>query len=135
MGSSDYLIVRPEKAGWLDLLHLLIFRPRLSECEFIDMSVSHDAKLYDQPPFLMVLSLVLQKFFLLIEKPLRIFGHVVEFPFNLVFVNGGLFGLLLKIITCKNRDSGRLTGYIDKKSMIILSSVVLLLHLYKVYQQ
>lgn len=120
MGSSDYFIIRPEKAGWLDILHLLIFRPRLSDCKFIDMSISHDAKLYRrQAPFVLVLSLILQKLLLLIEKPLRVFGHIAEFPFNLVKANGGnIFSLLWRIVTGRYTDSRILQAkrIIQKKS-------------------
>ncbi|KAJ8635705.1 hypothetical protein MRB53_009972 [Persea americana] len=72
MGSSDYMIIRHEKMGWFDILHLLIFRPRLSDCKFVDTCLSHDTKLSDTP---------------------------VEFPFNLVTANGVVLSLIVKLLT------------------------------------
>lgn len=106
MGSSDYMILRPEKAGWLDILHLLIFKPKLSDCKFVDMSLnSHDIKLSDTPSYIVALSLFIQKLFYLIEYPLRLFGFAVEFPFNLVTTNGGVFSLIQKLMTGRYKDS------------------------------
>ncbi|XXG48844.1 hypothetical protein AAC387_Pa02g3179 [Persea americana] len=99
MGSSDYMILRPEKAGLLDILHLLIFKPKLSDCKFVDMSLSHDIKLSDTPSYIVALSLFIQKLFYLIEYPLRLFGYAVEFPFNLATTNGGVFSLIQKLMT------------------------------------
>lgn len=105
MGSSDYMILRPEKAGLLDILHLLIFKPKLSDCKFVDMSLSHDIKLSDTPSYIVALSLFIQKLFYLIEYPLRLFGYAVEFPFNLVTTNGGVFSLIQKLMTGRCKDS------------------------------
>ena len=99
MGSSDYMIIRHEKMGWLDILNLLIFRPRLSDCKFVDACLSHDTKLSDTPGYLVAISLLIQKLFLLIEYPLRLFGFAIEFPFNLVTANGGVLSLIVKFLT------------------------------------
>ncbi|KAL6010470.1 hypothetical protein ACLOJK_000903 [Asimina triloba] len=47
---------------------------------------------------LLALSSILQKLFLWLQVPLAIFGAFLEFTLNFFSLNGGLFGLIIKII-------------------------------------
>ncbi|XP_058108771.1 triacylglycerol lipase OBL1-like [Magnolia sinica] len=99
--SSGYMIFHPEKAGLLEIFSLCLFKRKLSDCNFIE--TTHETKLKLENVrvnwLLVGLTFLLQKILSLIEKPLALFGEVLEFILNLFSLNGGFFALIFRVFT------------------------------------
>ncbi|KAJ0981034.1 hypothetical protein J5N97_009289 [Dioscorea zingiberensis] len=96
---SDYMILRPEKAGMFDLIQLL-FSCRLSENASVDCPGRKDVAEMRRR-WAIFISLFLQKFLLFIRKPMSSCGTVFEFFMNLLMENGGLRSLLSNFLRGK----------------------------------
>lgn len=92
---GDYMIIRPEKIGWLDLVSLVMLRRRLGGYKFLESS--EDVSLHAD--WVTALTLIIQKILLAIVTPLKIIGLIAEFVLNLLALNGGILGLLWHLIT------------------------------------
>lgn len=99
-GSSDeYLIFHYEKIGFLDILSLIFLRRRLTSYKFVEASNATTLKLHNaRADWVTVLVLLLQKFFALIKKPLKLIGFAVEYVLNLVCINGGILSLIKSLM-------------------------------------
>ncbi|XXG55093.1 hypothetical protein AAC387_Pa03g2819 [Persea americana] len=108
MASSDYMIYRPEKVGYLDLLRLCLFERRPSDCKFVESSHSQGSKLENESAiadWIVGFTLIIQKILLLLDVPLRSLGFIIKFSFNLLSLNGGFLRLIFRIITSRYKDS------------------------------
>ncbi|KAK9142155.1 hypothetical protein Syun_011555 [Stephania yunnanensis] len=119
--SSEYVIYHPEKLGLSDLFSYFLFGRRLHGSELVELK-TQETKLTGFN-FITLITLILQKILLWLNKPLALLGRVVEFIFNLFSLNGGLFKLLLHLLTGKlvipKRDSAdfrSLIGHIDGRT-------------------
>jgi len=91
------MLLKPEKAGFFDLLRILTFR-NISQRKFLE---SHAAGDFDETlahRWLIFISILAQKLLQLLAKPLSLFGTCVEFFINFIALNGGLFSLLPNFI-------------------------------------
>ncbi|KAK8942126.1 hypothetical protein KSP40_PGU018187 [Platanthera guangdongensis] len=98
---SDYLVLRPDKAGLFDLLHVL-YSGKLDENECV----------YGPPGteiagmrrrWAIFITLLIQRTLLLFSSPMARFGSAVVFFGNLVTDNGGLISLSANFIRGKAR--------------------------------
>ncbi|KAK8930917.1 hypothetical protein KSP39_PZI016709 [Platanthera zijinensis] len=98
---SDYLVLRPDKAGPFDLLHVL-YSGKLDENECV----------YGPPGteiagmrrrWAIFITLLMQRTLLLFSSPMARFGSAVVFFGNLVTDNGGLVSLSANFIRGKTR--------------------------------
>ena len=133
MASSDYMIYRPEKVGYLDLLRLCLFERRPSDCKFVESSHSQGSKLENESAiadWTVGFTLIIQKILLLLDVPLRSLGFIIKFSLNLLSLNGGFLRLIFRIITCRYKDSITDIWWMDNKYYVqYISSVTALLHL------
>lgn len=90
--ASDYLLLNPEKVGLSDLFHIL-FSKDLEKREFIDCP-ARSLEECTKHRWIIFASIVVQKLLLLVAKPMARFGFALEYCFNLVSSNRGIFGLL-----------------------------------------
>ncbi|XP_020236643.1 uncharacterized protein LOC109816162 [Cajanus cajan] len=98
--ANSYMLLKPEDAGFFDLLRVLIYR-NLSQRKFVD---SHAEDSLDESlghRWLIFLSILAQKLLQLVAKPLSLFGTCVEFLINLVALNGGVFSLVFNFLRGK----------------------------------
>ncbi|WCJ39278.1 alpha/beta-Hydrolases superfamily protein [Euphorbia peplus] len=99
---NKYLILRPERAGFIDLFKFSIWDDTGSGLGFLDGSdigVVNEETL--QQKWLLLFSLVVRKFFHFVKKPMVYLGYVIEFMLNLLAQNGGVFGLFSNFVTGK----------------------------------
>ncbi|XP_010917339.1 triacylglycerol lipase OBL1 [Elaeis guineensis] len=95
--TGDYMIFRPKNVGLLQILGLLIFKRSLARQKGIEISGSTDLKGTD--PWVVALTLLIQKVLSAISTPLAWVGRIAEYILNLVALNGGILGLIWHIIT------------------------------------
>ncbi|XP_010276758.1 PREDICTED: uncharacterized protein LOC104611428 [Nelumbo nucifera] len=117
-----YMIYHPEKIRISDILGALLFRRRLSvTSNFVEIGHQEETK----PgisffTFISLITLIVEKILLLLDRPLYYLGFIVEFTWNLFSLNGGIIGLIFRIIKASiiipKRDSVNfrsIVGYID----------------------
>jgi hypothetical protein len=96
---TNYLIVRPEKGGMLDLLRYLAWADIGSGVRFLESSeegiMGEEAA---DHRWIILVSIIARKIISLFGKPLEYTGFVVDFFLNLLFQNGGIMGLFLNFL-------------------------------------
>ncbi|KAL9350516.1 hypothetical protein Peur_057771 [Populus x canadensis] len=125
MNITNYLIVRPEKGGILDLLRYLVWADIGSGVKFLESSdegiMGGEAA---DHRWIILVSIIVRKIISLLGKPMEYTGFVADFFLNLLFQNGGIMGLFLNFLQGKvvtpQRDTetfistiGHLDGRID----------------------
>lgn len=96
-GFSDYLVLRPDKAGVSDLLRLLL-SARVSDNQSVDCPI--DTEIGEaKRRWAVFVSLLLQKILLFSRKPMARIGLAIEFWLNLLMANNGLLSLLWNLFT------------------------------------
>ncbi|KAJ6427210.1 hypothetical protein OIU84_022747 [Salix udensis] len=122
---ANYLIVRPEKGGMLDLLRYLAWADKGSGERFLESS--EEGNMGEEAAdhrWIILVSVIVRKIVSLFGKPMEYTGFVVDFFLNLLFQNGGIMGLFLNFLQGKvvipQRDTdtfisniGHLDGRID----------------------
>uniref|UniRef100_A0A6N2KDW9 Uncharacterized protein n=1 Tax=Salix viminalis TaxID=40686 RepID=A0A6N2KDW9_SALVM len=122
---ANYLIVRPEKGGMLDLLRYLAWADKGSGERFLESS--EEGNMGEEAAdhrWIILVSVIVRKIISLFGKPMEYTGFVVDFFLNLLFQNGGIMGLFLNFLQGKvvipQRDTdtfisniGHLDGRID----------------------
>lgn len=96
--ADSYMLLNPEDAHFFDLFRVLVSR-NIGHRKFVD---SHAEGAYEgsfRHRWLIFVSVVLQKFLLLVAKPLALFGSFVEFLVNLYFLNGGFIMIAVNFLT------------------------------------
>ncbi|XP_011035516.1 PREDICTED: uncharacterized protein LOC105133282 [Populus euphratica] len=99
---TNYLIVRPEKGGMLDLLRYLAWADIGSGVRFLESS--EEGNMGEEAAdhrWIILASLIARKIISLFGKPLEYTGFVVDFFLNLLFQNGGIMGLFLNFLQGK----------------------------------
>ncbi|KAI9397755.1 hypothetical protein POPTR_003G073800v4 [Populus trichocarpa] len=125
MNITNYLIVRPEKGGILDLLRYLVWADIGSGVKFLESSDEGimGGEAVDHR-WIILVSIIVRKIISLLGKPMEYTGFVADFFLNLLFQNGGIMGLFLNFLQGKvvtpQRDTetfistiGHLDGRID----------------------
>ncbi|KAJ6342397.1 hypothetical protein OIU78_010343 [Salix suchowensis] len=122
---ANYLIVRPEKGGMLDLLRYLAWADKGSGERFLESSKEGNmGKEAADHRWIILVSVIVRKIISLFGKPMEYTGFVVDFFLNFLFQNGGIMGLFLNFLQGKvvipQRDTetfissiGHLDGRID----------------------
>ncbi|PKU74783.1 uncharacterized protein LOC110097806 [Dendrobium catenatum] len=125
----EYLIVRPEKIGWFHLLSLLIFRRNLTSYKFLETDSVEEGIPTD---IITVITLFIQKLLASISGPMKVTGLIVEFLLNFISLNGGILGLIKRIITVsvvipKREDANfrTLIGQIDGRTNLYKSNALI----------
>ncbi|CAL9127172.1 unnamed protein product [Musa textilis] len=98
-GFSDYMVLRPDKAGVSDLFRLL-YSSKVAENESVDCPVDTQINEWRRR-WAIFISLLLQKTLLLWRKPMARLGSALEFWLNLLMDNHGFVSLLCNIFTGK----------------------------------
>ncbi|KAM0933998.1 putative triacylglycerol lipase [Dioscorea sansibarensis] len=93
---SDYMILRADKAGILDLLNVL-YSSKVSENVSVDCPEKKEIAEMRRR-WVIFISLFLQKLLLFLSKPLASFGTGFEFSLNLLIQNGGMISLLSNLL-------------------------------------
>ncbi|KAK7367543.1 hypothetical protein VNO80_09556 [Phaseolus coccineus] len=96
--ADSYMLLNPEDAHFFDLLHVLYSR-NLRNRKFVDSKAEGAYEGSFRHRWLIFVSVVLQKFLMLVAKPLALFGSFVEFLVNLVFLNGGFIMIAVNFLT------------------------------------
>ncbi|KAF8405011.1 hypothetical protein HHK36_009907 [Tetracentron sinense] len=97
--NSNYLVLRPEEAGPLDLFRLL-FSSDIEKRNFVDCPKGSKISDFSRR-WLLFISVVAQKILLSVSKPLSWIGSMFELWLNFFSDNGNLGGLLLKLLQGK----------------------------------
>ncbi|KAG6780615.1 hypothetical protein POTOM_013481 [Populus tomentosa] len=102
MNITNYLIVRPEKGGMLDLLRYLVWADIGSGVKFLESSEEGimGGEAADHR-WIILVSIIVRKIISLFGKPMEYTGFVADFFLNLLFQNGGIMGLLLNLLQGK----------------------------------
>ncbi|KAL4352976.1 hypothetical protein GQ457_06G035590 [Hibiscus cannabinus] len=116
---SNYMLFNPGKASLFDLIALL-FSKNLRNRKFIETNIDAEESFgYRLAVFLTTL---LQKFLLTVKIPMSLAGQTFEDMCNLFTNNGGMFGLVKRIMTGKvvipNREAATYVsavGYTDMR--------------------
>ncbi|WVZ23592.1 hypothetical protein V8G54_002136 [Vigna mungo] len=95
--ADSYMLLKPEKAGFFDLLRLLTFR-NISQRKFVESHAADDFNETLGHRWLIFISILAQKLLQLLAKPLSLFGACVELFINFIALNGGVFRLLPNFI-------------------------------------
>ncbi|KOM30415.1 hypothetical protein LR48_Vigan1345s000700 [Vigna angularis] len=95
--ADSYMLLKPEKAGYFDLLHILTFR-NISQRKFVESHAADDFNETLGHRWLIFISILAQKLLQLVAKPLSLFGAGVELFINFIALNGGVFRLLPNFI-------------------------------------
>ncbi|TVU28667.1 hypothetical protein EJB05_20196, partial [Eragrostis curvula] len=91
---SDFMVLRPENAGFYHLFHLLSSR-KVDENDAVDCPVGTEIAEWRRRRALFV-SLVAQMLLLWAKKPVALLGRATEYWMNLLTENGG--GVLMLIL-------------------------------------
>ncbi|KAL2931715.1 Lipase [Bienertia sinuspersici] len=93
---KDYLLLRPEKATFYDLLRLLVYneKRKLIDCP---LEFQQDLREFNYR-WLVFISALLLKLFGLVKTPMAYIGYLIETVLNLITDYGGLLNLLLNFI-------------------------------------
>jgi len=91
------MLLKPEEAGYFDLLRVLIFR-NISQRKFVESHADDDLNETLGHRWLIFISILAQKLLQLMAKPLSLFGACVELLINLIALNGGVFWLVPNFI-------------------------------------
>ncbi|KAK7251038.1 hypothetical protein RIF29_33905 [Crotalaria pallida] len=97
--AKSYLLLNHEDASFFDLL-LLLISTNFAKRNFVESSEGV-LKLSFSQRWLVFISLVVQKLLQLLNKPLALFGNIVEMLINLVALNGGIIMLIFNLLTGK----------------------------------
>ncbi|KAK8693110.1 hypothetical protein V6N13_070704 [Hibiscus sabdariffa] len=115
---SNYMLFNPKKASLFDLIALL-FSKNLKNRKFIETSIETEESFWYR--LLVFLTTLLQKFLLTIKTPMALAGQTVEDMCNLFSNNGGLFGLIKRIMTGKvvipDREAANYVSFIGYSDM------------------
>lgn len=111
---SDYLVLRPDKAGLFDLLHVL-YSGKVDENECVIGPPGTEITRMRRR-WAIFITLIIQKTLLLFSSPMARFGSAVVFFGNLVTDNGGLISL------CSNFNRG--TMRIPVKDAVTYKSAI-----------
>lgn len=95
---NEHLIIRPENGGILDVLRFLFFsRKGHSFIDYLE-HVEDRNDTFDRRWFITV-SILARKFLHLVAKPMAFVGACMEFMLNLFSNNGGLRGIMFRVLT------------------------------------
>lgn len=96
--ADSYMLLSPQDARFFDLARLLCSRD-LKNRKFVETHAEGSREESLRRRWLIFVSIVLQKFMLLVAKPLASFGSFVEMFINLIALNGGIFMIILNFLT------------------------------------
>ncbi|XP_031498186.1 triacylglycerol lipase OBL1-like [Nymphaea colorata] len=89
--NGNHLLLRPKGGGAWDLVHLL-FSKNVNKNNF--MVCPEGTMLAIAQRWILIVSILAQKFLMLVKSPLSSAGEALEFALNLFSENGGLLGLI-----------------------------------------
>ncbi|KAG9443890.1 hypothetical protein H6P81_015230 [Aristolochia fimbriata] len=95
---SRYLIVRPEKGPLFDAFRFLWSGNPGSTSSFIETSDDGGGPVPDDHRWVIIVSIIARRIIAFFAKPMAWAGILLEFILNLLAENGGVPGLLLKLI-------------------------------------
>jgi hypothetical protein len=103
---EEYLIVRDDTASWADLVRFLAYggseekvleTGRIGSLEERGPGVS---ELNRDHRWVIVFSIVVRRIIIFLRNPMELFGRVLEFFLNLLYLNGGdLIGFIRNLLT------------------------------------
>lgn len=114
---SNYMLLKPEECGVLDLVRILFSSKNIGKKEFVDCPDEQMTKVHFPQRWIIFVSILVQKVFLATAEPLARFGNAIEYWLNLQNVNGGFFRLLF------NFFRGKVAVVPDKESAAFLSFI------------
>lgn len=107
--TSIYFIVKPEKAGFVNLSKFLVGNAKAADIDFLESSVDHidsggggggwaGRAVGGDHRWVIVVSVLVRKIIAILGKPMQWNGFLVEFFLNLLSQNGGVLGLLSNLL-------------------------------------
>ncbi|XP_031498284.1 triacylglycerol lipase OBL1-like [Nymphaea colorata] len=93
--NAGFLVVHPEHGGFTDLFSLLFFK-QICRLRFVECSDGTTLEFPDR--WVLFVSIVAQKIFLLFKRPMAWTGSMLGFALNLLPENGGLLGFLRNLL-------------------------------------
>ncbi|KAG8367076.1 hypothetical protein BUALT_Bualt16G0035000 [Buddleja alternifolia] len=97
---SNYMLLKPDEAGFLDMVQILISSDIIGKGKFLDCPDGIRVGPFGHR-WIIFVSGMLMKLLGVVAKPLAVFGSGVEQWLNLLSANGGFFRLLLNFLTVK----------------------------------
>jgi hypothetical protein len=95
---NDYIILRPENGGILDVLRFLFLSPReLPFIEHPELVEGRADTIYRR--WIITVSILVRKFLHLVAKPMALVGFCIEFMLNLLSDNRGIQGIIFRVLT------------------------------------
>ncbi|OEL29349.1 hypothetical protein BAE44_0009632 [Dichanthelium oligosanthes] len=99
---EEKLIIRSEKARFIDILSMLFLRRPITSYQFVEAGDQTAADLGSTPgDWFVALTQLIQKALAGIYYPALMIGAVVEFLLNFIALNNGILGIFLNIFRCK----------------------------------
>lgn len=95
--ADSYMLLNPEDAHFIDLFRIL-FSGNVGHRKFVDSHAEGDYEGSFRHRWLIFVSVLLQKFLILLAKPLAFLGTFFEFLINLLVLNGGFFMILINFL-------------------------------------
>ncbi|PHT56897.1 hypothetical protein CQW23_05383 [Capsicum baccatum] len=114
---SNYMLLKPEECSALDLARILFSSKNMGQNKFLDCPHGQMTKVFFPHRWIIFISILVQKIFLAVAKPLAKLGNAIEYWLNLLNVNGGLLRLIFNFLR------GKVVVVPDKKSAVFLSFV------------
>nr|CAD1827026.1 unnamed protein product [Ananas comosus var. bracteatus] len=99
--SGDFMVLRPDKGGMLDLFYLL-FSSDLTKNNAVDCPIGTEIDKVGRR-WAIFISLLLQKILLKLKKPMALVGSALEQWMNLLYENGSYWNLFSNIVKGKIR--------------------------------
>lgn len=97
---NNYLVLKPKEAGFSDLFSILCSSDNFKNRNVFDVSEEVAEAFFSlRRRWLIFISLVFQKFFILFKGPMSSFGLFIEQLLNYPTANGGFFRLLFNFLT------------------------------------
>ncbi|EXC32848.1 hypothetical protein L484_009548 [Morus notabilis] len=123
MASTDYvsqnhLLLKPKEASLIELIRLL-YSPELKKRCFIECSEEEGEQSRDfRRRWIVFVSVVAQKLFLILKEPMAMVGDVLESWLNLLAANGGFLALLRNyfrgnLVRLDQSSSASILGHLD----------------------
>lgn len=94
--SGDFMVLRPDKGGMLDLFYLL-FSSDLTKNNAVDCPIGTEIDKVGRR-WAIFISLLLQKILLKLKKPMALVGSALEQWMNLLYENGSYWNLFSNIV-------------------------------------
>ncbi|XP_042497813.1 triacylglycerol lipase OBL1-like isoform X2 [Macadamia integrifolia] len=135
-GSSSYMIYHHENLNISNIFSILVFGRSLEGSDIVECGPQETKPESFLDNLITLITLILQRAMIWLSGPAALVGLIIEFTLNLFVLNGGIFGLPIRIITgslkipkLKSADYQSIIALIDDRKSLqnsYLSSLLLI---------